>query len=162
MLFLKNLVFVLLVPGAVAGWLPVVIAGGFGRIGALGAAQGVGVTALAVGLGTLLVAVVQFGTRGRGTPMPFDPPPRLVVRGPHRFVRNPMYLGALVANLGWALLFASRAVLVYAVAVWLFHFTFVVIVEEPSLRRRFGPAYGRYCAAVRRWLPGKPYEDATI
>jgi protein-S-isoprenylcysteine O-methyltransferase Ste14 len=38
---------------------------------------------------------------------------------------------------------------------------FVVLVEEPLLRRRFGAAYEAYCQAVRRWLPGRAYPPAA-
>src|ERR1700741_4558110 len=49
-----------------------------------------------------LWCVLTFATRGRGTPAPFDPPRVLVVGGPYRYVRNPMYLGAIAALVGAA------------------------------------------------------------
>ena len=44
------------------------------------------------GAGLALWSSVAFVAIGRGTPAPFDPPRRLVIRGPYRFVRNPKYL----------------------------------------------------------------------
>jgi protein-S-isoprenylcysteine O-methyltransferase Ste14 len=155
-LALKNVVFAIVVPGFVAGWAPVAIAGGFERVRAFGLPQLAGSAVLAAGLTLLLTAIAYFGAVGHGTPAPFDPPVRLVVRGPHRYVRNPMYLGAVVAVLGWALWFESAAVALYAAAVWLGFHVFVLAYEEPTLRRLFGADYDAYRAAVRRWIPGRP------
>ena len=80
-------------------------------------------------------------------------PRRLVVRGPYRYARNPMYLGAGAALAGVALYFGSRAVLAYAVLFLVVAHVFVVAYEEPGLRRRFGPDYEAYCGRVRRWIP---------
>jgi protein-S-isoprenylcysteine O-methyltransferase Ste14 len=104
----------------------------------------------------MVAAIGYFGVVGRGTPAPFDPPKRLVVRGPHRWVRNPMYVGAIMANLGWALWFESLPVAIYAVAWWLVAHLFVVFYEEPTLQRLFGAEYDAYRAAVPRWLPRVP------
>ena len=106
-------------------------------------------------LGALLAlwCVTAFIAIGKGTPAPFDPPRRLVVRGPYRFLRNPMYLGAALALAGAALVYHSLALLAYAVAFLLcFHF-FVVFYEEPHLRRTFGSDYSTYCARIHRWWP---------
>ena len=103
-----------------------------------------------------VVAIDGFAADGRGTPAPTAPTERLVVGGPYRYVRNPMYLavGAVIA--GQALLLASLALLVYlavfAVAVVLF----VKIYEEPTLRATFGAEYEAYCAEVPAWWPKRP------
>jgi HD superfamily phosphohydrolase YqeK len=100
--------------------------------------------------------VWDFATAGRGTPAPIDPPKELVVRGLYRTVRNPMYVGVLAVIAGWLVLFRSWALVEYATVVALFFYGFVVLVEEPMLRRRFGPAYDAYRRKVRRWMPGRP------
>jgi protein-S-isoprenylcysteine O-methyltransferase Ste14 len=153
----KNVVFAILVPGIVAGWLPVYIAGGFDRVTSFGVPQLLASFLLAGGWSIIVAAIAFFAAVGRGTPAPFDPPVRLVVRGPHRYVRNPMYVGAVLATFGWALWFESRAVTIYGVAVWAGFHLFVLFYEEPTLQRRFGAEYAAYRAAVRRWLPGRPY-----
>jgi len=96
----------------------------------------------------------------RGTPWPFDPPRKLVVAGPYRFVRNPMEVGFFLILLGEALLFRSIAVVAY----WLIGLAILylrgVLFEEPGLRRRFGAAYGRYRKSVPRWIPRlRPYRQ---
>ena len=102
----------------------------------------------------ILWCILTFVFVGRGTPAPFDPPRRLVVRGPYRFVRNPMYLGACLALAGAALAYRSVAILGYLVLFVLVLHAFVVSYEEPTLARMFGADYEAYRSAVRRWLPG--------
>jgi protein-S-isoprenylcysteine O-methyltransferase Ste14 len=97
--------------------------------------------------------ILSFALIGRGTPAPFDPPRRLVVRGPYRYVRNPMYLGASLALAGAALFYQSSALLAYAVVFLLLMHVFVVWYEEPTLRQTFGQDYEAYCQQVRRWWP---------
>src|SRR6266496_6810145 len=84
------------VPGTVLEW------SGVTRPGRWGPVQAVGLVAAALGLALALWCVLTFALVGRGTPAPFDPPRRLVVRGPYRFVRNPMYIGAGIALAGAA------------------------------------------------------------
>ena len=156
-LAIKNVLFTALVPGILAGWLPVYLAGGFGQVRAFGVRQLIASLLLAAGFSTMLAATVFFGTVGRGTAAPFDPPVRLVARGPHRYVRNPMYLGLVVAVVGWALWFESWSLVLYAGAGWLFFHLIVRFYEEPTLQQLFGAEYDAYRARVRRWLPGRPY-----
>ncbi|HZC77232.1 MAG TPA: isoprenylcysteine carboxylmethyltransferase family protein, partial [Ktedonobacterales bacterium] len=80
----------------------------------------------------------------------------LVVQGPYRWVRNPMYIAVLAVVLGEALLFRSFLLVGYALLVWAIVHTFVVTVEEPSLRRQFGVSYEAYLRTVSRWVPRPP------
>jgi protein-S-isoprenylcysteine O-methyltransferase Ste14 len=67
----------------------------------------------------------------------------------------------LAIILGQALVFGSTDVLVYAAIAWLGTHLFVLLYEEPTLRRRYGAAYDNYRAHVRRWLPRvRPWTDA--
>jgi protein-S-isoprenylcysteine O-methyltransferase Ste14 len=90
---------------------------------------------------------------GRGTPAPFDPPRRLVVVGPYRFVRNPMYVGAAFALGGAAVFYVSWMLAAYTAVFLAVTHLFVVAYEEPRLREMFEADYANYCARVRRWLP---------
>lgn len=120
---------------------------------ATGPAQAAG-AALVVAGGCLVAwSILMFVFVGKGTAAPFDPPRRLVVSGPFRYVRNPIYVGALVAMAGAALYFASWALVAYDAAIAVTFHVLVRTYEEPVLRRTFGEQYDAYCSRVRRW-PG--------
>ncbi len=121
----------------------------------LGLPQIAGIVIAAAGAAAVLWCVLTFAFVGKGTPAPFDPPRRLVIRGPYRFVRNPIYLAAAVALSGAALYYESLTLLAYAGIFLLAAHLFVIWYEEPTLRRTFGQEYDTYCARVRRWLPVK-------
>jgi protein-S-isoprenylcysteine O-methyltransferase Ste14 len=121
------------------------------------AIEGPQITGMIIGSTGAVVAlwcVFTFAWIGRGTPAPFDPPRQLVIRGPYRFVRNPMYIGAGLALAGAALFYESVSLLAYGGTFLLASHVFVVWYEEPTLRRTFGPEYEAYCRRVRRWWPG--------
>ncbi len=126
---------------------------GIVRPTAIAAPQILGMIVGAVGAAVALWCIFTFATIGGGTPAPFDPPRRLVIRGPYRFVRNPMYLGAALALAGAALFYQSLPLLAYCWAFLLACHLFVISYEEPALRRSFGAEYKAYCQRVRRWWP---------
>jgi protein-S-isoprenylcysteine O-methyltransferase Ste14 len=110
--------------------------------------------ALTVTGGLLAIScILTFVFIGRGTPAPFDPPRALVVRGPYRIIRNPMYVGATAALLGAALYYRSPLLAGYAALFLLAMNAFVHFSEEPALRRTFGFEYEEYCGRVGRWWP---------
>jgi protein-S-isoprenylcysteine O-methyltransferase Ste14 len=115
--------------------------------------QAAGLLLAAAGAALAVSCVLTFALVGKGTPAPFDPPRRLVVRGPYFFVRNPMYIGAALAMTGAAIYYQSVALFAYVVVFLLVTYLFVVTYEEPTLRRTFGKDYEAYCARVGRWWP---------
>jgi protein-S-isoprenylcysteine O-methyltransferase Ste14 len=108
---------------------------------------------VALGVVALAASFVRFARDGLGTPSPTAPTERLVVTGPYRFVRNPMYVAVLAVIVGQALLWRSVAVLAYAVLFVVAVTAFVALYEEPTLREAHGEEYARYVATVPRWLP---------
>ena len=140
-------VLLVFVPARVLSW------SGITRPTAIGFPQIIGIAITAVGAALAVACVMTFAVVGRGTPAPFDPPRRLVIRGPYRVVRNPMYVGAGLALVGAALLYESIALLSYAGLFGLITHVFVVTYEEPTLRRTFGNDYEVYCGQVGRWWP---------
>jgi protein-S-isoprenylcysteine O-methyltransferase Ste14 len=150
-LFLKNLIFTLLVPGTVAVYVPWRLIRDHQVIPGVGLV--VGALLLAIGAGIYGWCIWDFATFGRGTPAPIDAPRHLVVRGLYRYVRNPMYLGVLTTISGFTVLFRSKEVLVYGLGTWVCFHLFVLLYEEPHLRKVFGGEYADYCERVRRWLP---------
>ncbi|MGZ8834040.1 MAG: methyltransferase family protein, partial [Thermoanaerobaculia bacterium] len=124
-------------------------------------ARPLGFLVMAIGAAIGIPCVWEFAWRGFGTPAPFDPPRRLVVTGPYRWVRNPMYLGMGIALVGEAIVFPNltRIMLMMTATLWLVVSLFVVAYEEPVLRSMFGSDYDEYCRAVHRWLPRlKPFD----
>jgi protein-S-isoprenylcysteine O-methyltransferase Ste14 len=152
---IRALTFATLFIGFVAVFLParLLSAAGIGPPAAFGWAQALGALVAGAGAALAVWCVLAFALVGKGTPAPFDPPRRLVVRGPYRFVRNPMYLGAASALGGAALFYGSSDLLVYVVVFLLVAHLFVVGYEEPTLRQSFGEEYASYCRRVRRWWP---------
>src|SRR5215218_7441953 len=137
-----TLVFLVVTPGVVAGLIPWLITGwripwtgGWGSTTAIVAA-----VAILSGVVVLLDAFARFA-RADGTPAPPAPTAHLVVVGPYRYVRNPMYLAVLAIILGQALLFGSGAALVYAAIVLLAVALFVRGYEEPTLEQEYGDEY---------------------
>ena len=123
------------------------------RPAAIGLSQVAGLLLGASGAALALTCILTLVFVGSGTPAPFDPPRRLVVRGPYRLVRNPMYLGAGLALSGAGLFYQSIPLLGYAGVFLLITHLFVLLYEEPTLRQTFDGDYEAYCRQVGRWWP---------
>jgi len=163
MLWLRAIVFSVLVPGFVAVWLPQQLIGpaglhaGFWRAGWLVVAAGTAIYS------RCLLSFLE----ADGTPAIFftrrlravlGEEPRTLVRGGlYRYSRNPMYVGVLAVIFGQAFLYASAPVAMYGAAVFVFFHLVVTLIEEPHLRKRDADSFERYRRAVQRWigLPGR-------
>jgi len=150
-LFLKNLAFTIVAPGTAAFLIPWLIVGG--KRTDLGFMTLVSTLFFVLGSAIYLWCIWDFATVGRGTPAPIDAPKKLVTRGLYQYSRNPMYIGVLILILAWATSFKAIILLVYMLIVGLAFHTFVILYEEPHLRKLFGESYFNYCARVPRWLP---------
>jgi protein-S-isoprenylcysteine O-methyltransferase Ste14 len=135
------------VPAQVLRWSGIV------RPATTGAPQVSGLIIGALGASLALWCVATFAFVGKGTPAPFDPPRRLVVRGPYQVVRNPMYLGAGLVLAAAALFYESLALIGFTALFLLAAHLFVVWYEEPTLQRASGAEYEAYCGRVHRWWP---------
>ena len=151
-LAIKNLLFTVFVPCTVALWLPYAWYWGRNETD-LGGWRWFGYLLIVVGVAVYISTVWNFAKIGRGTPAPIDPPKKLVVTGLHRYVRNPMYLGVLLALVGELLVFPSRQFLVYIAVFVVAVNIFVLAYEEPTLRQQFGEEYDDYRKTVPRWIP---------
>jgi protein-S-isoprenylcysteine O-methyltransferase Ste14 len=158
MLVVRNVLATALIPGTVVGLIPYAIVSSTttARGSAWGAAEYASLALLCLGVSVMLWCIRDFAVVGRGTLAPVDPPSVLVRKGLYRYVRNPMYLGALMTLAGEAAFFRSGSLLIY-IAVWFTLVNVVVIFyEERTLARQFGPSYAEYRRSVGRWIPGKP------
>lgn len=150
---LRTLVFTIFVPGFWTVLVPYWVVRRHAPLEVSGAAIA-GWLLAAAGVALYLVcAFWGFALRGQGTPAPIDPPKRLVVEGPYRIVRNPMYWGVLFAILGEALAFRSVTLAEIGCVFFAFTALFVILYEEPLLRNKFGAEYETYCKRVPRWIP---------
>lgn len=105
------------------------------------------------GLTLSIWALTLFLKVGQGTPAPWDPPKKLVVRGPYRYVRNPMITGALLMLLAEAMLLQSWPIAIWLVLFFIGNSVYFPLVEEKGLEKRFGNDYRKYKANVPRWIP---------
>ena len=86
------------------------------------------------------------------SPNPRQPATALVLSGPYRFTRNPMYIGLTLMYLGLALIFhLTWGLVLLPVVVWLITL-WVIVPEEKYLEQKFGMEYISYKSKVRRWL----------
>jgi protein-S-isoprenylcysteine O-methyltransferase Ste14 len=156
---LRHLLADALLPFSVLVLVPLWIARRFGVEPALGASPGalalqaLGLVALGVGLLLFATSLRRFAGEGDGTLAPWDPPRRLVVAGPYRYVRNPMISGVIFLLLAESLLLLSPAHAAWAGAFLALNLVYIPLMEEPQLRRRFGEPYREYCRHVPRIVP---------
>jgi protein-S-isoprenylcysteine O-methyltransferase Ste14 len=115
-------------------------------------AQTAGGLLICVGLAPVVQSFIDF-IKADGTPVPVASPPRLVVSGFYRYVRNPIYVGFVAIMLGEVLLFGSFGLLEYTAVAWCIGAAGVRFYEEPTLARKFGAEYAEYRRAVRAWIP---------
>jgi protein-S-isoprenylcysteine O-methyltransferase Ste14 len=110
-----------------------------------------GILVIAAALALAAASIREF--RNAGTSFETrQPATALVVRGPYRWSRNPIYLAFLVLQLGIALLANSAWIAAMIVPLVAVLHVGVIVREERYLSRRLGPAYDAYRASVRRWL----------
>ena len=153
----RNLLFTIVVPGAGGGYVPWLILTRHGASPAPAAWYAAPV--IVVGLALYLWCVRVFATVGRGTPGYWDAPRHFVAAGPYRWVRNPIYIAALLIVSGEAWLFSSLALLLYACCLAGAFHLLVTGYEEPRLSARFGGQYRAYRRTVSRWVPHRPRAD---
>jgi protein-S-isoprenylcysteine O-methyltransferase Ste14 len=164
-MFLRHLLSIAVLPFVVAVVIPVWLARTNDISPALGPtalhifAQLTGLLLVALGLFLFAASLRRFATEGEGTLAPWDPPRRLVLRGPYRYVRNPMISGVLFVLFGEALFLRSRPHLSWALIFLAANVVWIPLFEEWDLRRRFGDSYVEYCRHVRRFIPRlRPWE----
>jgi protein-S-isoprenylcysteine O-methyltransferase Ste14 len=145
--------FLVLAPGTVAGYIPWLLCHWQFKPPILGfySMRCAGVLLIAATLPILLDSFRRFAVEGLGTPAPVAPTEHLVVSGMYRYVRNPMYVAVVSLILGQGLLFGSVHVM----------HLFVLLYEEPTLRRTFGDEYRDFCSNIPRWIPRlRPWTSA--
>jgi protein-S-isoprenylcysteine O-methyltransferase Ste14 len=148
-MFAQAVLAFLALPGVVAFAVPValLVASAHTRL-----LQPLGLVPLAGGIAGLLACTRAFHVSGKGTLAPWAPPVRLVVAGPYRYTRNPMYISVTLILLGWALSFGLSGLYVYTISVAAAFHLRVVFGEEPWLARTHGAQWHDYARRVPRWF----------
>jgi protein-S-isoprenylcysteine O-methyltransferase Ste14 len=149
---LKSLLFLIIAPGMVAGYIPLALLRSGAQIDS-GIFAFLAFPLWLLGSAILLWSFWNFLKEGRGTPAPIDAPKELVAVGFYRYVRNPMYVGVLAIILGHFLWLGFWNLLIYAIVVFIAFHIFVTYYEEPTLKRQFGRSYEEYLERVPRWIP---------
>ena len=149
---LRSLMFLILAPGMVAGYIPLALLRNGSQL-ETGIFAYLALPLWLIGAVIVLWSFWNFLIQGRGTPAPIDPPKEMVATGFYRYVRNPMYVGVLAIIMGHFLWFGYWKLLIYAVIVFVAFHAFVMYYEEPTLKRKFGAAYEEYLKRVPRWIP---------
>ena len=154
-LLLRNLFFTILQPGLVAALIPYWITGE--KVKKIFSTpfqvfQYIGILLLLIGLVIMFDCIIRFAVLGRGTLSPADPTKKLVIQGLYRFSRNPMYVGVMMILMGEVVFSQSSDLLIYLLCIFIAFNLFVVLVEEPRLRKDFGEDYIKYCQKVNRWV----------
>ena len=154
--FLFHLLSIIVLPGTVAGVIPYFLNFYLTDLQIYDdhiLLQGSGIGFMILGVILFLTSVFLFGSKGKGTLAPWNPPSRLVVQGPYKYVRNPMITGVLSFLLGEALFLNSIPILIWAMLFFVINTVYFEFIEEPKLERRFGNSYVKYKHAVPRWIP---------
>ncbi|HEX7343428.1 MAG TPA: isoprenylcysteine carboxylmethyltransferase family protein [bacterium] len=107
---------------------------------------------LIFGVGVMLWSLLHFAL-AKGTPVPLNPPPKLVTSGPYAYVRNPMYAGAFIALIGVGVLLRSIALVLGFVPLLILLINWLLrVVEEPELEKRLGDDYLQYKNCTPRFF----------
>lgn len=109
-----------------------------------------------------VAAVREFAVRGGGTPLPYDPPQRLVTSGPYAYVRNPMQVSMVLCLLMLAAFTGSPQLLGGAAVGFAYSAGLAAWHEGGQLRQRYGDRWSEYTSNVSTWLPRwRPWADGA-
>ena len=162
MLWLRGIIFTILVPGTVAGYIPYLLIRN--RMADLNWGQWhyAGLPIFIIGILIYLITALSFLMRGKGTPAIWfteaigwligKEPVKMVSNGLYKYSRNPMYLGVMTTVLGEAIYFHQTILLRYVVILFIIFHLVVVLIEEPHLAQKFGEEYKQYKKKTRRWF----------
>ncbi len=161
MTFIRLLIFTILVPGIITGYVPYLLCNDKGSFD-IGFLKYSGFVLVFAGVVFYLWSALSFFIQGKGTPAIWftrilkfligEEPQKMVSSGLYKISRNPMYTGVIFIVTGESLLFESKNILLYSLFLILFFNVVVVFIEEPHLRKKFGKDYDEYLQKTSRWF----------
>ncbi|MFH0989959.1 MAG: isoprenylcysteine carboxylmethyltransferase family protein [bacterium] len=112
------------------------------------------ITGACIGLSGLVVNVITIGyfNRSGQNTLPWEPTPSLILKGPYRFSRNPMYLSVLIMQVGFGVMINVLWIILFSIPAMIVVHFLAVLLEENYLTERFGEEYLRYTRRVRRYI----------
>jgi len=162
MLWIRGLVFTILIPGSVAGYIPWLLARNQKPDLDWNNWHYAGLPVLITGIIIYTITVLSFIMRGKGTPAIWfteaigwligKEPIKMVSSGLYKYSRNPMYLGVMTTVLGEGIFFGYSILLWYCMVLFIIFHLVIVLIEEPHLSRKFGEEYKQYKKRTRRWF----------
>ena len=168
---IRLIIFTIVVPGFVLGYLPYVLYDAQETFG-IGILKHSGWVLIAFGVLLYIRSVLNFLIEGKGTPAIWftkhlkkiigEEPTKLVSSGLYTTSRNPMYLGVLMIAFGLSILLESKSVLVYSFILVVFFHLVVVFLEEPHLKKKYGEEYEFYLKKTPRWFSLKSIKKKVI
>lgn len=122
------------------------------------AVRDLGIALIVLGGLVNLATFIRFPVEGIGTPFPTNPPSsrKVMVGGPYRYLRNPMYVSYYTVIIGEALLLSRPVLFIYLVVLAALVAGFVHWWEEPTMIKRYGTEYEAYRQQVPGWWPRRP------
>lgn len=114
---------------------------------------------IVMGVAIFLYCARLFNNKGEGTPAPIEPPKKLVYQGIYNYTRNPMYLGYFFIILGEFLFSGRILVAVYFIFIFLLINGYLIYIEEPKLKEKFGIRYMEYIKKVSRWIGVRSFKS---
>jgi protein-S-isoprenylcysteine O-methyltransferase Ste14 len=113
------------------------------------------VSVLLFGMGSSLMLWTNvIFMKDKGTPVHLKPPPVLIIKGPFRYIRNPMHAGLFLLLISIGLFFGSFLTLLVFIPLYIIiDIWFIKNIEEPELEKRFGEEYLKYKSSTPRFIP---------
>ncbi len=113
----------------------------------------IGISLLICGMTLAIYTMLLFNKFGKGTAAPWAPPKHLVIKGPYKYVRNPMITAVLSILIAESLLLNSIEIFYWFIVFWVINMIYFPLVEEKQLKARFKEEYLEYIKHVPRWIP---------
>ena len=161
-LWIKGILFTILVPGTVAGYIPYTIMKNRSPDINIGAFHWAGIFIIIAGIIIYLLTAISFLLKGNGTPAIWftkaisfiigEEPIKMGSSGLYKYSRNPMYIGVITIVIGEGIYFQYSSLLWYALSLFIIFSLVIILIEEPHLKKKFGDEYKRYKNKTRRWL----------
>jgi len=146
----RQLLSVLLLPGVIAGIIPLLLARFVDA-----SLHGSAFFYFGLVLFLFMLCIIHFHKLGKGTLAPWDATTQLIVKGPYKIVRNPMITAVLLVLVAEAFLLKNWAILLWALLFFVVNHIYFITIEEKALEKKFGQPYLDYKKAVPRWFPKK-------